>query len=88
MTYSAEQKKRPILPVLQEILRKQVDWKNLEDSNALQPESVKDIQTQFGLGIVGYWEDGITLATRPGSKTGRSTLEIRRSNRKTDRIRY
>ena len=62
--------------------------KTLEDFNALQPENVKDIQTRFGLGIVGYLEDGITIVARPGSKTGGATLEIRVSSRKIYKIRY
>lgn len=62
--------------------------KNLEDFNALQPSNVKDIQTQYGSGKVGYLEDGTTVVARPGSKTGGATLEIKISNKKIYKIRY
>ena len=62
--------------------------KTLEDFNALQPSNVKDIQTQYGPGKVGYLEDGTTVVARPGSKTGGATLEIKISNKKIYKIRY
>ena len=62
--------------------------KTLEDFNALQPSNVKDIQTQYGPGKVGYLEDGTTVVARPGSQTGGATLEIKISNKKIYKIRY
>lgn len=62
--------------------------KTLEDFNALRPANVKEIQTQYGLGKVGYLEDGTSVVARPGSKTGGATLEIRVSNSKIYKIRY
>ena len=60
----------------------------LEDFEALNPSNVKDIQTQYGPGKVGYLEDGTTVVARPGSTTGGATLEIRISNSKVYKIRY
>ena len=48
---------------------------------------MKDIQTQYGPGKVGYLEDGTTVVARPGSKTGGATLEIKIS-KKICKIRY
>ena len=62
--------------------------KTLEDFEALQLSNVKDIQTQYGLGKVGYLEDGTLVVARPGSKTGGPTLEIKVSNKKIYKIRY
>ena len=62
--------------------------KTLEDFEALQLSNVKDIQTQYGLGKVGYLEDGTSVVARPGSKTGGPTLEIKVSNKKIYKIRY
>ena len=62
--------------------------KTLEDFEALNPSNVKDIQTQYGPGKVGYLEDGTTVVARPGSTTGGATLEIRVSNSKVYKIRY
>ena len=62
--------------------------KTLEDFEALQLSNVKDIQTQYGLGKVGYLEDGTSVVARPGSKTGGPTLEIKVSNKKIYKIIY
>ena len=51
--------------------------KTLEDFSALQPSNVKNIQTQYGSGKVGYLKDGTAVVARPGSKTGGATLEIK-----------
>ena len=62
--------------------------KTLEDFEALQPTNVKDIQTQYGPGKVGYLADGTSVVARPGSNTGGPTLEIKVSNKKVYKIRY
>lgn len=62
--------------------------KTLEDFDSLNLSNIKDIQTQYGLGKVGYLEDGTSVVARPGSKTGGPTLEIKVSNTKIFKIRY
>ena len=62
--------------------------KTLEDFESLQLLNVKEINTQYGTGKVGYLEDGTSVVARPGSKTGGPTLEIKISNKKIYKIRY
>ena len=58
------------------------------ESLDLNPETVKDIQTQYGTGKVGKLMDGTTVVARPGSNTGGATLEIMISNSKVYKVRY
>ena len=62
--------------------------KAMEDFNRLNPQNVKDIQTQYGPGKVGSLKNGGRVVVRHGSKTGGSTLEIVISNSKIYKIRY
>lgn len=58
------------------------------DSLDLDFATVKEIQTQYGVGRVGKLKDGTTVVARPGSNTGGATLEIRVSNTKVYKVRY
>ena len=60
----------------------------IKDFDSLNPIDVKEIQTQYGPGKVGKLSDGTTVVARPGSTTGRATLEIRVSNSKVYKIGY
>jgi RHS repeat-associated protein len=54
-----------------------------KDFDALHPNNVRNIDTNYGPGRTGTLSDGRTVTIRPGSTDGRATLEIR--NPKTGR---
>ena len=58
------------------------------DFYTLELSNIKDIQTQYGPGKIGYLDNGISVSIRPGSKTGGPTVEIRISGRNIIKIRY
>ena len=60
----------------------------LKDFDKLNPNNIKEIQTQYGTGKVGTLSDDTKVVARPGSKTGGVTLEIKESNSKVYKIRY
>ena len=59
--------------------------KDFEDLGLI---NVKEIQTNYGAGKIGYLENGIKVIARPGSKSGGATLEIVFSKGKPYKIRY
>jgi hypothetical protein len=57
--------------------------------DSLEPNDVRDINTQYGPGRTGQLEDGSRVTVRPGSSDGRPTLEIRNpKNGRGTEIRY
>ena len=60
----------------------------LKDFYSLDASDVKEIQTGYGVGYMGFQKDGTKVIVRPGSKTGGPTLEIDISKNKKYKIRY
>lgn len=59
-----------------------------DDFDSLQPDDVRNIETQYGPGRTGTLENGSSVTVRPGSSDGRPTLQIRRPNGRQTEIRY
>ncbi|MFN1219085.1 RHS repeat-associated core domain-containing protein [Chryseobacterium kwangjuense] len=53
-----------------------------KDFESLNPQNVKDIKTDYGIGRTGKLENGQQATSRPGSTDGRPTLEIRNPQNK------
>lgn len=65
-----------------------VDQAN-KDFDDLNPNDVKEIDTNYGTGRAGTLEDGTKVTVRPGSSDGRPTLETRNpDNGRGNKIRY
>jgi len=63
----------------------------VKDFDSLNLNNVKDIQTKYGPGKVGYTSDGAKVVVRTGSSAisgGAPTLEIKISNSKIHKVRY
>ncbi len=61
----------------------------LKDFKSLDPVTMKDIQTDYGLGKLGILKDGTKIVARSGSKSdGGATLEITTPNNRLYKIRY
>lgn len=58
------------------------------DFNSMQPQNVKNIQTQYGPGKSGTLSDGLPISVRPGSGTGGSTIDIKFSGSNKWKIIY
>jgi len=60
-----------------------------KDFDNLEPDNVKDINTDYGKGKTGKLADGRNVTVRPGSSEGPPTLEIRSPrNKRGVEIRY
>jgi len=62
--------------------------KTLKDFKRLGLSNVRDIETKYGPGKLGYMSNGAKVIARQGSNTGGATLEIVFSKRNIYKIRY
>ena len=64
-------------------------WDNLlKDFSNLNLSNVRDISTKYGVGKLGYLENGVSVVARQGSKSAGSTLEVFLTNSRVIKIRY
>ncbi|WP_096815437.1 hypothetical protein, partial [Pseudolactococcus piscium] len=86
-TYPEEKKSKNKGPTTQR--GKQGDYDDvLDDFHSLGLKDVKDIQTDYGAGKVGFLEDGRKVVARPGSTAEAPTLDIQNDKYDKTKIRY
>ena len=64
------------------------DKKAQEDFDKMKLKDVREIDTTYGKGKMGYDSDGNKVIYRPGSKSGGSTVEIKLPKGHSVKIRY